>query len=177
MITEYEVKILNVDIDLVKKRLSELNAEFIKNRFMKRHVYDLIPPKNNSWLRLRNDSDKITLTLKEIKDGSIEGTQELELEVKDFDLTHELLHKLGFISKSYQENRRITYKLKGAYIEIDSWPKIPPYIEVEGKNKEMVESIVKHLGFKMSDTTSISTQKVYKKYGIDISKLDKVTFG
>ena len=87
-----------------------------------------------------------------------------------------LLEKLGYLNKGYQENKRISYILNNVEIEIDFWPKIPPYLEIEGKSIEEVENIIKLLGYKTSQTTSINTTDIYKKYGIDIENIRDLKF-
>jgi adenylate cyclase, class 2 len=53
------------------------------------------------------------------------------VQVSDFDMTNLLLNELGYIAKAYQENRRTSYVFNACNIEIDEWPGIPPYIEIE----------------------------------------------
>ena len=53
---------------------------------------------------------------------------------------------------------------------------IPTYIEIEWKNKDEVEKIVKKLWYKMINTTSINTTKVYAKYGINLNKIKDLRF-
>jgi len=176
MKTEFEAKILEIDVDKITKRLSKLGAKKIAERMMKRFVYDFNPKKENSWIRLRFDGTKTTLTIKEINNDKIDGTKEIEINVDDFDKTNLLLEKLGYIHKGYQENKRVSYKLGDVEIELDFWPKIPPYLEVEGNSIEDVQKVVKQLGFDISQTTSINTTEVYKKYGIDIYSIKELKF-
>lgn len=170
---EYEVKILDINVKDILGRLEKLGARKIIERNMKRFVYDL---KDNSWIRLRFDGQKTTLTIKEIKDDSITGTKEIEVVVSDFDNANIILERIGFKAKAYQENKRISYKLDDVEIEIDFWPMIPPYIEIEGNSIKDVENIVEKLGFQMSQTTSINTIKVYDKYGIDLNSIKNLKF-
>jgi len=116
------------------------------------------------------------LTIKEISDDSITGTKELEIDVSDFEKTHQILDKLGYKHKALQENKRESYKLGDVDFEIDTWPKIPPYLEIEGSSEEKVENAVKSLGYEMKDTTSINTKKLYLKNNIDIDDFKELTF-
>src|SRR3989344_2464509 len=100
----------------------------------------------------------------------------LEIDVDNFEKTHLFLGKLGFIAKGYQENKRISYVLNNVEIEIDFWPHIPPYLEIEGKSKENVEMMIKKLGFAVSKATSINTTDVYKKYGINLNSIKELKF-
>ncbi len=176
MKTEFEVKLLDIDVEKVKEKLEELGATKIAERNMRRHVYDIDPADQSTWIRLRNNGKKTTLTIKELHDESIDGTKEIEVDVGHFEDTNLILNKLGFFSKGYQENKRISYLLDRVEIEIDSWPKIPPYVEVEGKSIEDVEKVVKLLGFDMSQTSTLCVRDVYTKYGIDIHSFKTLKF-
>lgn len=114
------------------------------------------------------------MTIKEINSDKIDGTKEIEIIVDDFEKTNLLLNKLGFMPRNYQENKRISYLLDDVEIEIDFWPLIPPYLEIEGKSKEKVEKVLNLLNFK--NFTSINTKKVYQKYNIDIDKIKELKF-
>lgn len=176
METEFEAKVLDVDIDSLRARLDSLGAEKRGDKEQKRYVYDFKPPREDSWVRLRTDGETTTLTVKEIHNDEVDGTKELEVEVSDFRKTHLLLRKLGYEAKGYQENRRESYLLDGLEVEIDSWPRIPPYVEVEGKSSEEVEETLKRLGFDPSEATSMNTTGVYGKYGIDLNTIKELKF-
>jgi adenylate cyclase class 2 len=86
------------------------------------------------------------------------------------------LKKLGIEPKSYQENRRTSFSLDECDIEIDEWPKIPPYLEIEGPEKMAVENMAARLGFAPEQLTSINTVGVYEKYGLDLADFRRLTF-
>ena len=178
MPTEYEVRILDIDVEHIKKKLQEIKATFIAGRNMRRYVYLLEKDDSvkHKWLRLRDNGEKVTLAVKEIRDDTITGTQETEVVVNDFEMTNKILISLGFKTRAYEENKRISYILDDVEIEIDTWPKIPAYVEIEWKSAEDVQRIVELLGFKMSDTTAMNTYDVYMKYGIDISTITELKF-
>ncbi len=173
---EIEVKILEINVENVVAKLKALGAKRIGEKIQRRFVYDFNPKKENSWIRLRTDGAKTTLTVKEIHNDGIDGTKELEVVVDDFEKTNLLLEKLGFIAKGYQENKRISYVLDNVEIEIDFWPRIPPYLEIEAKTISEVEIMLKKLGFDILQSTSIGTIKVYKKYGIDLEEIKELKF-
>lgn len=173
---EYEVKILDINVDEIKNKLILLWAEFIWEKNQKRYVYDFNPVNPNKWIRLRQKWEKVELTIKEITDDSITWTKEIETSVGDFETTNSMLEELWYKAKAYQENNRISYKLDWVEIELDFWPLIPVYMEIEWKNEEEVKNTVEKLWYKMSDTTSINTNKVYDKYWIDLSKIKNLRF-
>jgi adenylate cyclase class 2 len=176
MKTEFEVKILGIDVEMIKKKLDSIGAKKHLERNMRRYVYDIKPGDEGSWIRLRDNGERSTITVKEIHNDEIGGTKEIEVQVGDFEMANLLLNRLGFKAKAYQENKRISYRLGRVKIEIDSWPKIPPYVEVEADSEEEVKKTVELLGFDMARTTSIGVTKVYAKYGIDIHKFKELKF-
>lgn len=176
MKSEFEVKILDINVDEAKKRLESAGAVFYLERFMRRYVYDISPDKPDTWIRLRDNGEKITITLKDVRDESIGGTKEIEITVNNFERAHALLKSIGLKEKAYQENKRISYRLGDVKIEIDTWPMIPAYLEVEGKSIKDIENAVKLLGYTMPQTTPIRVLKIYEKYGIDIHKFKELKF-
>ena len=67
--------------------------------------------------------------------------------------------------------------LNGVEVDIDSWPLIPPYMEIEGKDKSEVESIENLLEVDKEKITYLNCSDIYKTiYGIDSSKIKKLKF-
>ncbi len=176
MATEIECRILNIDPEQFKIKLAEIGASKIMDRLQRRYVYDLDPQDKNRWIRLRDDGQKVTLTVKEIHSDDIDGTEETEIVVDDFDQTDLMLNKLGYQHRAYQENKRSSYEYEGVEIEIDSWPKIPPYVEFEADSIDKIQNVVEKLGYTMSDTVSIGNVKIYQQYGINIHDFKELKF-
>ena len=161
MKTEYEIKVLEIDINKIINFLELLWAKKVGEYFQKRYVYDLNPVQNGKWIRLRTNGIKTTLTYKDIVSNTIDGTKEVEIEVDNFENTNELLNKIGCFSRSYQENKRIKYILDDVEIDIDSWPMIPTYMEIEGKNEEAVNNMLEKLNIAKKNTT-LNCDDIYK---------------
>ncbi|MFI9361792.1 class IV adenylate cyclase [Kitasatospora sp. NPDC053057] len=173
--TEFEAKILNVEPEKTRVLLVEAGAEHVADRVQRRYVYD-IPGRPGAWVRLRDTGSDVTLCVKEIHSDAIDGVTETETTVGDFDATNTLLGKLGYQPKAYQENRRSSWTLGGAAIEIDEWPLIPPYLEIEGVSADHVHATALALGLPLAELTSENTTKVYRRYGIDIEAIRRLTF-
>ncbi|MBD0688590.1 class IV adenylate cyclase [Streptomyces sp. CBMA123] len=173
--TEFEAKILNISPEKIRALLTEAGAGHLADRLQRRYVYD-IPGRPGTWVRLRDTGTEVTLCVKEIRSEAIDGVTETETTVGDFDTTNTLLGKLGYRPKAYQENRRSSWTLGGAAIEIDEWPLIPPYLEIEGENADHVHATAASLGFPVAKLTSENTTKVYHRYGIDIEAIPRLTF-
>lgn len=174
---EYEVRVLEIDKDNLVKRLERLGAKKVGEYFQKRYVYDTVEKSDGKWLRLRTNGIKSTLTYKSVEKDAIDGTKEVEIVVDDFERTNELLEKIGIYSRNYQENKRIQYFLDDVEIDIDTWPFIPTYVEIEGKNEESVYNILDKLELNKSKVTTLDVQSVYEKiYNIDIKEYKILKF-
>lgn len=177
MKTEYEIRILEIDKEKMIKKLEELGAKRKGEFNQKRYVYDLKPADENKWIRLRTNGKDTTLTYKSVEEDTLDGTKEIEIKVDNFNLANEFLNKLGFIARNYQENNRIQYVLDDVEIDIDTWPKIPTYLEIEGKNEKQVNNMIKKLNLENSKITFLNCNSIYKEiYGIDILKIKELRF-
>lgn len=175
---EYECRILNIDLEELISKLESLDAKNKGEKFQQRYVYDFNPVDPNSWIRLRTNGDKVTIAIKDISDrSSISGTEELELGVDDFETANLILERLGYKHRNYQENKRWSFVLNGVKIEIDTWPLIPTYAEVEGSSEKEVLDTLKLLGVNMDDVTTLDVASIYKeKYGIDLLSIKELRF-
>ena len=171
MHTEYEVRVLEIDVSKVKEKLESVGAKFQWDHLQKRYVYDFIPKIEGKWIRLRTNGYQTTITIKNLVSSQIDGTQELELTVDDFEKAHLLLNELRFTAKGYQENRRCQYILDGVEIDIDSWPFIPTYLEIEGKSEEDVYRILDKLEISKEKVTTRDVEGIYLDYGYSLDNI------
>ena len=177
MHTEIEERVLEIDQQQMIKKLEKLGATKVGEWYQKRYVYDFIPKRENEWIRLRDNGEEVTLTYKNIENKGIDGTKELEIKVSGFEETNQLLNVLGYQPKAYQENKRIQYKLNQVEIDIDMWPLIPAYMEIEGKTIEEVKQIEKMLQINPEKVTTMNCQDIYQKiYGINIDQIKELKF-
>ena len=177
MVTEIEERVLEIDKDKVIAKLEELGAKKIGDWHQKRYVYDFIPKRENEWIRLRTNGKETTLTYKNIESKDISGTKELEIVVSDFEETNQLLKIMGYTPRSFQENLRTRYYLDHIEIDIDTWPLIPTYLEIEGNSEEGVKRIEKLLELNESKVTTMNCQDIYlEEYGIDINQIEELKF-
>ncbi len=112
METEYEVRVLDIDVHNLISKLDSLGATKKGEYFQRRYVYDFKPKIEGKWIRLRTNGEVTTLTIKDrYNDQSISGTLELEEKVEDFDKTHLILKELGYEETAYQENKYLDAKI------------------------------------------------------------------
>ena len=163
MHTEYEVRVLEIDKENLVKRLKDLGAEFQWDYIQKRYVYDFIPSIDGKWIRLRTNGKKTTLTIKNLVSS--------EIEVDSFEKANLILKELGYEAKGYQENRRCQYVLNEVEIDIDSWPLIPTYLEIEGPSEESVYNTLEVLGYTKEEVTTRDVEGIYLDYGYDLKQI------
>ncbi len=182
---EIEVKFLNIDSDLIENRLKESGAKKVFERFYKRKVFDypdLRLDKAGAFIRLRDEGDKIMLAFKQRigmaanAKSNDKGMEEIEVEVNDFEKTAKLLLKAGFIEKHYVENRRIRYQLDDIEFDIDFWPQIEPYLEIEAPSWERIDEAISLLKLNSEDKRIFSTFQVYELKGINLNAYKEITF-
>jgi adenylate cyclase class 2 len=183
---EIEVKFLNIDPVLMENKLKAIGAQKIFEKLYKRRTFDypdLRLHKKGAWIRLRDEGEKVTLTYKErlgmkTFDGKTndDSMEEVEIIVSDFVKTAELLNRMGFIEKFYEENKRIRYLFEDIEFDIDFWPQLDPYLEIEAPSWEKIDEGIKLLGLNPEDKKIFSTNQVYKLNGIDELDYKEITF-
>lgn len=182
---EYEATFPDVDKDEIRGWLKAAGAKLVKPEFMqRRHVFKF--PKGHEipggWLRVRDEADKITLSLKIVNGDKIEDQKEICLKVDDYRNAVELLKTMGCEAKAFQESKRERWELDGCDITLDEWPFLEPYVEVEGPDEAAVKAASGKLGFDYAKAVFGSVDLLYSaKYGwpIDLINnwLPSITFG
>jgi adenylate cyclase, class 2 len=181
---EYEATFCDVDKDDVRERLKKAGAKLVRPEYLQKRIPFCLPGKQafkGEWIRVRDEGDKITLSLKRDEDGKhIESQKEICVEVDDFDKTVSLLESLGCKRKAYQETKRELWKLDGVEITIDEWPFLEPFVEVEGNSEESVKNVSRKLGFDYSGAQFGAVGRLYtKKYGVHLDGInseEKIVF-
>ena len=140
------------------------------------------------WIRLRKTVEEnekgekrefTTITIKHIlknNESGIQQMKETEIVVNSFEETNELLENLGFFYRSYQEKKRKKYVLNDHEIDIDTWPGLPTYFEIEGENKVDLETMLNLLGYSFEEAVSCTADELYQERGIDINNQKELKF-
>ena len=63
-----------------------------------------------------------------------------------------------------------------AEIEIDKWPMIDPYLEIECDNDDTINEIIEKLDLKNNKIVSINAEELYREKGIDINTISELKF-
>lgn len=181
---EYEATFENINKDEVRKKLKDAGAELINPECLhKRITFNLSSAVDNEYtfVRVRDERDKITMTLKVIEGGSIEMQKEINLDVDSMEKAKEILIFLGCKKKAYQENKRELWTLGDVEITIDERPFLEPIVEIEGHSENAVKETAKILGFDYTNALFGPITIVYaKKYNVSAeeinNKIPKIVF-
>lgn len=182
---EYEAKFAKINKTKIRKKLKSLKAKLVRPEFLQRRFTFHLPGGceiPGGWIRVRDEGDKITLTLKTICGQKISGQKEITLKVDDFEKARQLLRNIGCVEKSYQENKRELWLLDGIEITLDEWPFLEPFIEIEGKSEREVRTLSQKLGFNWNQAVFGSVHLLNSsKYGIleEVlnEKIPRIVFG
>ena len=160
---EIEATFIEINKDELRAKLKSLGVKLLQPEIlMRRVIFDL--PGSNRFARVRDEGNKIVMTYKCHHDISLTGTEEINVEVNDYDAAVAFLKAVGLNAKAVQETLREEWELDGIEIDIDTWPWIPAYVEIEGPSAEAVESVAQKLGFNMQDAHYGSVDGIYELY-------------
>ncbi len=181
---EYEATFENIDKDEMRERLKKVGAKLERPEFLQKRVTMNLPKGNEikgAWVRVRNEGDKITMSLKISNGNLIQNQKELTVIVDDFKNTVEFLKSIGCQEKSFQETKRELWILDGVEVTIDEWPFLEPFVEVEGKNEDEVKKVSEKLGFNWDKALFCAIGHLYyRKYDMPEhyfnNKVPKITF-
>lgn len=150
---EVEVKILEVDVRKIKKVLRENDAKLVKNVLQRNLIYHNEHTKMQGIVvRLRQEGKKTWFTVKspaKIKKGH-KIRWEHEIEIPSFKNAEKMIDLMGFEIYAITEAKREYWRLNGCSVEIINIPKIPTFIEIEGKKKKINE-VAKLFGYSQKD--------------------------
>lgn len=167
---EYEATFTDIDKNEIRKKLKAAGATLVKPEFLQSRVVFHFPKGHEipgGWARVRNEGDKITMSIKIIDGSRIEDQKEIYLEVNSMKDAEEFLATIGCERKSHQENKREVWKLHGVEVVIDEWPFLEPFIELEGRSESDVKSAAKVLELDYSKALFCAVGTLYgRKYNL-----------
>ena len=85
---------------------------------------------------------------------------------------------MGFKALRYQENCREEWKLGEVTLDLDTWPGLSTFVEIEGPREDAVRTIAGALGFDFARASYGSVDEVYLAVlDRDILAEETLTFG
>lgn len=161
---EYEAKFLAVDVVGLQTKLASLGAvQAFPRTLLTRKIFESNVLDGTQWVRLRDEGTRTTLTLKQVTDvASIHGTTEIETEVGDLQAMAEILNCVGLREVRYQENYREEWRLGDVTFDLDTWPDLPTFLEIEAPDEHAVREAAEALGLDYTEARFGSVDVIYK---------------
>ena len=157
---EIEVKILEVYAISIRKKMLDLGAELLQDTRLFVDWYSpkgIIDNKHPWYLRVRKDKNgKSEMSWKSLP-VFIENTRqskEINFFVGDFDKAKQFLEALLLVHYAHQEKDRVSWKYKDWNFDLDAYPGMPAYLEIEGKSSEHIKQAIELLGLQSHKSIS-----------------------
>lgn len=181
MAKELEVKVLNIDIDLIEEKILSLGGTLISKEHQINTIIDSnkrpIKSFTDAYLRIRETNDmltknsSVTLTLKKnISNEGLRENIELNTDIENKEIMLLILKELGFDKITEGYKKRVSYAFENARIDLDIWDEKTypyPYLEIEVENKEDLHKITKLLGIHESNISTKSIIELRKDVGLE----------
>ncbi len=170
---EIEKLFWDVDEEKLRDKILELGGKIKKQKTLYKRVVKSFGETDGiySWIRIRDEGDKVMMTLKKRKDDD-SYSEEYEVEVSNFEMTKSIFENSPIGINSYQENWRETFSLNDCEVAIDVWPFLEPVCEIESESEEKLLETAKMLGLDFEKSFNKNITSVYKmKYGYTITEL------
>lgn len=176
---EIEVKFLNISVADIERKLKRLGAKKVFGPVLFRDTQFSHPTigKRYTLFRLRQENAMLTLTLKKRRPGGafkVEEEQEIALDSGPEEVL-KMLATLGFKIDKRREKFRTEYKLELASgklkVEIDSYPRMKPYLEIESASRKAIRELAAKLGLDFKEASNETATVIIRKAGLNPDKL------
>lgn len=151
MAHEIETKVLDINSDEIQAKLVRLGAVKTQETRLIVDWYRIkgIKEGEDPWfLRIRsNSSGKYEVTWKAKSDilGTARKHKEINFLIGEPEKLADLFEELGLEKYAHQEKDRISYSLKNWAFDIDQYPNMPAYMEIEGDSEDGINEAIKFL--------------------------------
>jgi len=177
---EIECRFLEIDKQILIQNLLKLGAiDKGESTVDEMIIYD----KEGNWrdenkfIRLRKIRDDIKITYKKYNSQSIDGASEIEIKVDNYDKAKLFFENIGFKVFRYQQKLRHTFILDNIIFDIDTWPQIPPYLEIEAISEQDLIKATHLIGYNWGNAIFNNAKWIIEsKYNIPLGKLKYFTF-
>lgn len=149
---EIETKILGVHPSQIALKLKRLGAkQILKTRLVVDwYRFPVGKSDDDQWfLRIRKRSDgsaETTWKSRSKKVGITKQARDITCEVANPEMLATIFEGLGLASYAHQEKDRISWQLKKWRFDLDQYPGMPAYLEIEGTSATHVAKAISLLG-------------------------------
>ena len=174
MANEIETKVLDINTDVLIQKLKSLNAVKVQETRLIVDWYrikGIIEGEDPWFLRIRSNSEgKHEVTWKAKSDilGIARKHKEINFNITEPEKLADLFEELGLEKYAHQEKDRTTFKFKDWQFDIDQYPKMPTYLEIEGPSEESIKEAIILFGLKDNKTWAKGERiLIQDTYGLD----------
>jgi adenylate cyclase class 2 len=155
---EIETKVLDIKEEVIKKKLASLGAEKTQETRLVVDWYRIKGVKNGEdpwFLRIRSYSgEKHEVTWKAKSDilGTARKHKEINFFIQEPKKLSDLFEELGLEKYAHQEKDRISFSFKDWKFDLDQYPKMPAFLEIEGNSEKHIKEAMRLLGLENNRT-------------------------
>ncbi len=177
---EIEVKFLEVEKSALIQKLQNLDAKDLGEELISEQIFHDAAGewyKQRKFARIRKTGKGIFFTYKHVEQRTATGTVEIEFSIAEPGKVKSFLEALGLVMDREQEKRRHKFKLGEVIVDIDTWPKIPTYVELEGPSEEQIKEAAAKLGFDWTKGVFGTSDTVIREvYNLDLRNIPHFMF-
>jgi adenylate cyclase class 2 len=192
---EIEVKILDINKELIESRLVSIGAKktldqtnalkHVYNPKIAEDVFEALDVFNkmadnssrHAYLRIRKEGKNFDFTFKfssaEDRHSGITTFEECSYNtdnIEEIDQIKTTLTELGLHKICNHEKHRTRYTLDSVIFDIDTWPVLPTYLEIEALDSKIIEHYIVELGLENQTRTHKHGSDLFKMYGYEFWK-------
>jgi adenylate cyclase, class 2 len=177
---ETEVKILNVEVGGISLKMDKLGAQKVLDTKLTVDWYGpselygdgKITEGQDPWfLRIRTSTageTEITWKGKSEVLGASRSHEEINFTVSDPQKAGAFLEVLGFVHYAHQEKMRTSWKYQDWRFDLDQYPDMPAYLEIEGSDESHIQEAISLLSLENNKTSSEGERVlIQKEYNLD----------
>ena len=158
MAHEIETKVLDIDGKSVTRVLKKLGAKRFRDTRLVVDWYrekGVKEGKDQWYLRIRSDSTgkhEVTWKARSQITGVARKHKEINFLVNEPDKLSDLFKSIGLEKYAHQEKDRVSYRFKKWTFELDIYPGMPPFLEIEGTSERHIREGMRLLGIQKNRT-------------------------
>ncbi|MCI8588840.1 MAG: hypothetical protein HFG40_04230 [Bacilli bacterium] len=170
---EQEIKVLDIDVASVVKKLESMGAKKVYDGVRTIFVVDTLDrsflTQQDKLIRITEEgSIKVTI---HVNQSNLNLKEEIKFKTSRLKETMDFFHHIGLDPISKVEVPRISFELGKLDFDIDCFPSIPPFLEIDVKHIQeegyTVELLLKDLELENHKMVVMGTEDIHKLYGID----------
>lgn len=175
--SENEIKILNVNVEKLIKCLISKEAKLVFSGERVIHTFDDNCESYRSRDILIRLTDEASTKLTVHVNNTSTNRQIIKLHMVENGMTIiDFLSVLGLFERTRLRSYRTSFELEGIDFDIDQFPNIPPFLEIDIANLNYsLDILLFDLGLESNQIVTCGTEEIFKLYGLDYYSLFSIS--